>query len=76
MAAFIIIIVGILQVLGGVAVFAGSKSAIHEILGSISFGMGVLSIALAVVIMRLSDIREAAQAQRKIFDDRLRSKSE
>lgn len=69
-----IIVVGILQVLAGFGVFVGSKSAIHEILGSITFGMGVLSIALALVIMRLSDIRDATQGQRKIFEDRLAKK--
>jgi hypothetical protein len=35
MAAFLIIVLGLLQVAGGVLVYLASKSAIHEILGSI-----------------------------------------
>lgn len=59
----IIIFVGILQVLGGIGVFIGSKSAIHEILGSLSFGMGILSLALGVAIGELVRIRKAAEAE-------------
>lgn len=58
MAAFLIIVLGLLQVAGGVLVYMASKSAIHEILGSISFGMGILSIALGIVIVRLTEIRD------------------
>lgn len=71
----IIIIVGLLQVAAGLLVFFSSKSAIHEILGSISFGMGVLSIALGVALGHLSVIRETTAAQLKIFNDRLGPKT-
>lgn len=55
---FFIIIVGILQVIGGLLAYAAAGSAIHQILGAISFGMGILSVALAVVIVRLTEIRD------------------
>ncbi|MGV2069092.1 hypothetical protein [Agrobacterium sp. 22-226-1] len=45
---------GLLQVVGGVLVAMAAKSAIHEILGAVAFGMGVLAIGLAAVIDRLS----------------------
>jgi len=59
----VILLVGILQVLGGIGVFIGAKSAIHEILGSLSLGMGILSIALSVAIGELVRIRKAAEAE-------------
>jgi hypothetical protein len=57
--AFFIVIIGLLQVLAGIGAFIGSKSAIHEILGSISFGMGVLSIAMGIAVNHLGAIRDA-----------------
>ncbi len=59
--AFFIGIVAILQMLVGVAAYAGAKSAIHEILGALSFGMGILSFALAVVIVKLNEIKKATE---------------
>jgi hypothetical protein len=53
------VIVGLLQILAGIGAFIGAKSAIHEILGSISFGMGILSIALGIAIGHLAAIRDA-----------------
>jgi len=57
--AFFIGIVAMLQMLVGMAAYGGAKSAIHEILGALSFGMGILSFALAVVIVKLNDIKKA-----------------
>jgi hypothetical protein len=53
------VIVGLLQILAGIGAFICAKSAIHEILGSISFGMGILSIALGIAIGHLAAIRDA-----------------
>ena len=54
---FIVLVVGLLQILGGILVTITAKSAIHEILGMLSFGLGVLSVALVTVINRLTEIR-------------------
>lgn len=54
MAAFIIL-VAVLQIVAGVVVAITAKSAIHEILGAIAFGMGVISFALAIIIAKLDD---------------------
>lgn len=72
---FFIIIVGIIQMAAGVLVFLGSKSAIHEILGAISFGLGIVTFALAIVIVRLTDIKAATEAQLRIFEDRMARKA-
>lgn len=52
-----IIIVGALQIIAGMFFFGNAASAIHEILGSITFGLGVLSVALGTVIERLTVIK-------------------
>ncbi len=54
MAPFVMIL-GLLQMIGGVAVAFVAKSAVHEILGAVSFGFGVLSFALAVIIAKIND---------------------
>ena len=59
--AFFIGIIALLQILGGVLTFLVAKSAIHEILGSLSFGMGILSLSFAVVIVKLDQIRKASE---------------
>lgn len=57
----LIAIVGILQVLTGVVFFLSAKSAIHEILGSLTFGLGILSIALATEISHLGEIQKSSE---------------
>lgn len=52
----VIAILGVLQMIGGVLVALSAKSAIHEILGAVSFGMGTIALALAVVIGHLRTI--------------------
>lgn len=47
---------GVLQMLGGLLAALSAKSAIHEILGAVSFGMGTIALALAVVIGHLRTI--------------------
>ncbi|GMB83409.1 hypothetical protein NN6n1_41920 [Shinella zoogloeoides] len=56
----IIAILGVLQMIGGVLVALSAKSAIHEILGAVSFGMGTIALALAVVIGHLRAISAKA----------------
>lgn len=59
--SFFLIIVGALEMIGGVMTFLTAKSAIHEILGAIMFGMGVLAIGIGGVIVK-------ADRQLDIFD--------
>jgi hypothetical protein len=59
--AFFIGTIALLQILGGVLTFLVAKSAIHEILGSLSFGMGMLSLALAAALVKLDQIRKASE---------------
>jgi uncharacterized membrane protein (UPF0136 family) len=49
MVAFVGIL-GALQILGGILVYFAAKSAVHEILGAIMFGMGVLAFGMGVLI--------------------------
>jgi Na+/phosphate symporter len=61
---------GVLQIIGGIAVALSAKSAIHEILGSIAFGMGVLALGLAAILSRLSDLgslKAASEKQAELF---------
>jgi hypothetical protein len=69
-------LIGIVQILGGILVFAQSASAIHEILGAISFGMGALSLGLAALLGRLSDMRDIAKGQLEFFEARMSRKTE
>ena len=48
---------GLMQIVGGVLIAMTAKSAIHEILGAIAFGMGVLAIGLATVIDRFDAMK-------------------
>lgn len=57
----ILVGLGLLQMLGGLIVAATAKSAIHEILGAISFGMGTLAIGLSAVISRLDEVKAATE---------------
>ncbi len=58
MSAFILIL-GILQMLGGIAVALGAKSAIHEILAACAFGLGAITFALAIIIVKIDDAVKA-----------------
>lgn len=57
----VFILAGLLQIVGGILVFMSSKSAIHEILGAIAFGMGVLCLAMAAMLGQLNSIRVATE---------------
>lgn len=54
MSAFILVI-SILHIFAGIAVAFTTKSAIHEIQGAISFGMGMICFALAIIIAKMDD---------------------
>lgn len=60
---FVIAALGILQMLGGVLAYLAARSAVHEILGAISFGMGLLSFALAIALSRLRSIKEVLKGR-------------
>lgn len=60
---FFIVVIGLIQIIAGVGVFMQSKSAVHEILGAITFGFGVLSIALGLILVRLDQLFKNAEAQ-------------
>jgi len=52
---------GTLQLVGGILIYFVAKSAIHEILGAIMFGMGTIALGLS---MRL----DKAERQLAIFE--------
>lgn len=52
-----LVAVGSMQILGSVVVSLAAKSAIHEILAAVSFGMGALSIGLAGVLRKLDEVK-------------------
>lgn len=50
--AIVVGLLGVLQMIGGIAVTMMAKSAVHEILGAVSFGMGVLALGIGVMIAK------------------------
>lgn len=65
--AVVLYAIGLLQIVAGIAVALAAKSAIHEILGSIAFGMGVLSVGLAAIVSRLAAVQSASEKQAALF---------
>lgn len=53
MLSSVIAILGVLQIAVGLLAYGAAASAIHEILGAILFGAGIICIALAGIIERL-----------------------
>lgn len=53
--AVIILLLGLLQMFGGVIVAFIAKTAMHEILGATAFGLGVISMALSIIIAKIDD---------------------
>jgi hypothetical protein len=49
MVAFVGIMAA-LQILGAIAVYALARSAVHEILAAIMFGMGIIAFALGALL--------------------------
>jgi hypothetical protein len=61
-------VAGVLQIAGGVLAYFGANSAIHQILGAVSFGMGVMSVGIALIVAELIAIRKSGARQLEIFD--------
>ena len=57
----VIVVFGALQILAGLAAYGAAISAIHQILGALFFGMGILSVALGSALQELQAIRLATQ---------------
>ncbi|UZX42339.1 hypothetical protein A6U84_03245 [Agrobacterium sp. 13-2099-1-2] len=60
---------GLLQIIGGVLVAMAAKSAIHEILGAIAFGMGVLALGIGALISRMVEVGLASEKQVGLLSD-------
>lgn len=65
--AFFVAIVGVLQIVVGVLVWLSAKSAIHEILGAISFGLGFLCLSLSALLVRTDDQLKAQQETNRLL---------
>ncbi|MES5099721.1 hypothetical protein ABUK73_15950 [Agrobacterium sp. BA1120] len=47
---------------GGVLVAISAKSAIHEILGAVSFGLGAVCFGVSILIGKIDDLTAIAKA--------------
>jgi hypothetical protein len=64
----ILFLFGVLLILGGIAAFGVAKSAIHEILGTLGIGFGLLICGLGVLASRLeSNLEELQAVKRSLF---------
>ena len=68
----LLIFVGLMQIVSGVIVWAIAKSAVHEILGSISIGFGILCVPLAMIMRYVSEIRDMARGFERERSERRR----
>jgi hypothetical protein len=66
MVAFLVCVGG-LEMFGGVLAALSAKSAIHEILGAISFGMGTLAIGIGALITKVQGVKVASEKQAELF---------
>ncbi|SCY91412.1 hypothetical protein [Rhizobium sp. NFACC06-2] len=60
---------GLLQIVGGVLIAMAAKSAIHEILGAVAFGMGVLALGIGAVISRIVEVGLTSEKQVGLLSD-------
>lgn len=60
---------GLLQIVGGVLIAMAAKSAIHEILGAVAFGMGVLALGIGAVISRIAEVGVTSEKQVGLLSD-------
>ncbi len=60
---------GLLQIVGGVLVAMAAKSAIHEILGAIAFGMGVMAVGIGALISRIGELGLTSEKQVALLTD-------
>lgn len=58
---FFIYLLGIGQMIAGVMFFVVAASAIHQILGAITFGLGAVCFAVGAVVDRLDGIIPAGK---------------
>ncbi|WP_312622287.1 hypothetical protein [Agrobacterium pusense] len=54
----ILVWLGVLQMIGGVIVAVTAKSAMHEIIAVIAFGMGTMALGLSKVVDLLERLRD------------------
>ncbi|WP_367715150.1 hypothetical protein AB2N04_14705 [Nitratireductor sp. GISD-1A_MAKvit] len=59
--AALIVFLGAVQILGGVLAYLDAVSAIHQILGAVMYGMGVLSLAMGLILSRLTEIKDISE---------------
>lgn len=57
----ILVWLGVLQMIGGVIVAFTAKSAMHEIIAVIAFGMGTVALGLSKVVDLLEGLRADAR---------------
>jgi hypothetical protein len=60
--AAIVLILGLIQMAGGVIIWMLAKSAMHEITSVSLFGFGVLAFGLAAIIAKIDDAMKAGKA--------------
>ena len=53
----ILTILGLLPMAGGAIVYVIAKSAVHEILAAVSFGLGTIAVGIGFMIGVLEDIK-------------------
>ena len=61
----VLFLVAALEILSGIVVNAEAKSAIHQILGSLSIGFGVMTMAIATIVYELRKARNAVELEAK-----------
>jgi hypothetical protein len=59
----ILYVFAILEFIGGVGVFAGSESAIHEILGMLAVGFSIMTVGLAGILTEVTRSRKLLDKQ-------------
>ncbi|NSX90643.1 hypothetical protein [Agrobacterium tumefaciens] len=57
----ILVWLGVLQMIGGAIVAFTAKSAMHEIIAVIAFGMGTMALGLSKVVDLLEGLRDDAR---------------
>lgn len=57
----ILVWLGVLQMIGGLIVAFTAKSAMHEIIAVIAFGMGTMALGLSKVVDLLEGLRADAR---------------
>ncbi|PND18508.1 MULTISPECIES: hypothetical protein [Sinorhizobium] len=52
--AVVILLLGILQIAGGVFVGLNATSPVHQIIGAVAIGFGLITFSLAIIIERIN----------------------